>query len=161
MTSYEKLLEIALEENICVYDSFDLNGDKKSIQRLDGLYIDGNVALDKAIPTQREKACVLAEELGHYYTTTGDILDQSRAENRKQEQKARLWAYNRMVGLMGLVRAFEHGCRNLSETAEFLDVTDLFLADALEKYRQKYGIFTTVDNYIIYFEPNLRVGKMI
>lgn len=142
----------------------DINGltiKEKPIKGNDGRISRNRIAIRKDITTLKEKACVLAEELGHYYTTTGDILDQSKPENRKQERRARLWAYNRMVGLMGLVRAFEHGCRNLSETAEFLDVTDLFLANALEKYRQKYGIYTTVDNYIIYFEPNLRVGKMI
>ena len=38
-----------------------------------------------------EKASVLAEELGHYYTTVGNILDQEDAGNRKQEHKARTW----------------------------------------------------------------------
>ena len=42
--------------------------------------------------TDIEKSCVLAEELGHYYTTVGDILDQSDDGNRKQERRARLWA---------------------------------------------------------------------
>ena len=34
---------------------------------------------------ETEKACVLAEELGHHYTTVGDIIDQKESENRKQE----------------------------------------------------------------------------
>ena len=151
--TYEELLIHADNNNITVRE--------KPIKGNDGRISRNRIAVRKTIPTIREKACVLAEEIGHYYTTTGDILDQSTVENRKQEQKARLWAYNHMVSLIGLIRAFEHGCRNLSETAEFLDVTDQFLAEALERYRQKYGIFTTVDNYIIYFEPNIRVGKMI
>ena len=32
---------------------------------------------------EAEKACVLAEELGHHYTTIGDIIDQKESENRK------------------------------------------------------------------------------
>lgn len=35
--------------------------------------------------TNVEKACVLAEGLGHYYTTVGNILNQSSTANHKQE----------------------------------------------------------------------------
>lgn len=44
--------------------------------------------------------------------------------------------------------------------AEYLEVTEEFLKDALKRYHQKYGVCTTVDNYIIYFEPALGVVKM-
>lgn len=60
--------------------------------------IKGNrIALKKDIPTQPEKACVLAEELGHYYTSTGNILDMEDVRNRKQELRARFWAYNKQI----------------------------------------------------------------
>lgn len=49
--------------------------------------------------TQTEKSCVLAEEIGRRYTTIGDILDQNDMNNRKQELRARLWAYNKQIGL--------------------------------------------------------------
>ena len=47
-------------------------------------------------------------------------------------------------------------------TPEMQDAVNLqaFLKDALERYRQKYGMYTAVDNYIIYFEPGLGVVKM-
>ena len=62
--------------------------------------IKGNrIAIKKDLPTQREKACVLAEELGHFFTSSGNILDTSDISNRKQEARARLWAFNRQVGL--------------------------------------------------------------
>lgn len=35
-----------------------------------------------------EKACVLAEELGHYYTSQGDILELDTVDAIKQEQRA-------------------------------------------------------------------------
>jgi hypothetical protein len=31
-----------------------------------------------------EKACVLAEELGHYYTSVGNILDQNNVNNKSK-----------------------------------------------------------------------------
>lgn len=119
--------------------------------------IKGNrIAIQKEL-SETEKKCVLAEELGHHYTTSGDILDQSIVENRKQELLARTWAYNKLIGLFGIVDAYKAGCRNRSEMAEHLDVTEEFLDEALERYRSKYGLYTMVDNYIIYFEPSLGV----
>lgn len=133
--------------------------DLSEVKGLKGLYVDKNIALEKTM-TATEKACVLAEELGHHYTTVGNILEQSTVENRKQEHLARLWAYNKQIGLMGLIKAYEHGCQSQSEAAEYLQVTERFLTDAVYCYKNKYGIYTTVDNYIIYFEPSLMVGKL-
>lgn len=130
------------------------------IDGLKGFYLNGNIAIEKDM-TSTEKACVLAEELGHHYTTVGNILDQNNIGNRKQELHARAWAYNKMVGLLGIVKSYEHGCNSLHETAEYLNVTEEFLVEALNYYKNKYGDCTTIDNYIIYFEPYLGVGKLI
>lgn len=127
----------------------------------DGLLINKRIAIRKNLSTHTEKACVLAEELGHYYTTSGNILDQNEVTNRKQELRARLWAYNHQIGLIGIIRAYEHGCRNASEMAEYLNVTEAFLQDALSCYRSKYGICVEFDNYIVFFIPALAVMKRL
>lgn len=115
--------------------------------------IKGNrIAINREL-TRREKKCVLAEELGHYYTTAGDILDQSDTSNRKQEYRARLMAYDRLIGLVGIVDAYKHGCRSRYEIAEHLDVTETFLQETLAAYRSKYGLCTQLADYIIYFDP--------
>lgn len=108
-----------------------------------------------------EKACVLAEELGHYYTSVGNIIDMDSSSNRKQERQARLWAYNKQIGLKGLVRAYEHGCTASHEIAEYLDVTEEALQECIEFYRDKYGEYKTVEHYIIFFIPHLAVLKKI
>lgn len=123
----------------------DVNG-------LKGLYFDGNIAIEKDM-TSVEKACVLAEELGHHFTTVGNILDQTDTRNRKQEHRARLWSYRKMFDLVDLISAYKHGCRNRYEVAEYLEVTEKFLDEALNTYKGKYGICTKVDRYIIYFNP--------
>ena len=122
------------------------------VEGLKGFYVDGNIAI-KMDMTNTEKACVLAEELGHHYTTVGNILDQSKTENRKQERRARLWAYKKAFDLVDLVSAYKHGCRNRYEIAEYLEVTESFLQEALDTYKEKYGIYTEVDCYVVYFEP--------
>lgn len=133
--------------------------DLSDVSGLKGLYYNGCIAIEQGL-SSNEKSCILAEELGHHYTTVGNILDQSSVSNRKQELRARMWAYNKLIGLLGIVKSYEHGCRSLYDMAEYLEVTEEFLKDALERYRQKYGMYTVVDNYIIYFEPGLGIVKM-
>jgi len=111
--------------------------------------------------TEKEKKCILAEELGHYYTGSGDILDQSSVSNRKQERHGRIYAYNKLIGLMGIIDAYKNHCQNLSETAEHLDVPEDFLKDAISYYKCRYGKCTTIDNYVIFFEPNIAVLEVI
>ncbi|MCI9591616.1 MAG: ImmA/IrrE family metallo-endopeptidase [Lachnospiraceae bacterium] len=122
--------------------------------------IKGNkIAIRRTLST-KEKGCTLAEELGHHYTTVGNILDQSDSGNRKQELKARTWAYNELVGLDGIVSAYKHGYNELPEMAEYLDVTEEFLIEAIQRYRSKYGTSTKMDGYMIYFEPVLIVAEV-
>ena len=128
--------------------------------RIKGLYCDGTIALNSKL-TNKEQAAVLAEELGHHLTAAGNILDQSVSANRKQELRGRIWAYNRLVGLTGILRAYKVGCRNRYEMAEFLDVPEDTLQEALNYYHARYGVYTQVDNYVIYFEPALGVMELI
>jgi hypothetical protein len=150
--TYEELKTKHKDLNIVEMDLSEVKG-------LKGLYFDGNIALERKM-SQTEKSCVLAEELGHYYTTSGNILDQTDVSNRKQEYRARLYGFNLKIGLMGLIRAFEHGCRSASDIAEYLDVTEEYLKEAVDCYRSKYGVYATVDNYVVYFTPTLGVLKI-
>ncbi len=142
-------------------DSVGLVVKEKPLKNNNGRVKGNKIAIRQDINTSAEKACVLAEEMGHYHTSVGRILNQSDAENRKQELRAREWAYDRQVGLIGIVKSFRAGCQTLSEMAEYLEVTEEFLGDALERYRQKYGIYTTIGHYIIYFEPYLAIAEIL
>lgn len=143
---YENLLTEALNNDVEVYEQ-TMN------ENIRGLYSDNVVWINKLIETSNEKACVLAEELGHYYTTAGDILDQSTIENRKQEKQARSWAYKKLVPLSKIVEAHQEQVRNKHELAEYLNVTEEFLVEALCRYKEEYGIFKRLDNYVVYFDP--------
>ena len=154
MNTYECLQDEACEDGIDVID-YTFHSD-----RIKGLYCDGTVAIRKDMNTV-QKACTLAEELGHHHTSVGDIIDINSVQNRKQERQARLHGYNRLIGLMGIIHAFNAGCQNKYEIADFLDVTEEYLEECISCYRDKYGVYTTVDNYIIYFIPNLVVIEMM
>lgn len=149
---YNTLLEEANAEGLSIKE--------RPFKTYDGRIKGKNIYLRKDMNTT-EKTCVLAEELGHYYTTVGNILDMSVVSNRKQERQARLWAYNKQIGLTGLIRAYEAGCTNRYETAEYLEVTEEFLEECIQCYREKYGEYKIVDNYTIYFIPHLAVFKRV
>ena len=148
--TYEQLLAHSDEAGLVVRE--------KPLKYNDGRIKGNRIAIRQNIETQKEKACVLAEELGHHYTSSGNILDQTKVENVKQEQRARMWAYNKQIGLYGIINAYKRGCRNIHEMADYLDVTEEFLGDALNAYRLKYGQYVIVDNYTIYFEPHLTIA---
>ena len=156
MNTYEELQEEACNDGIEIIDNYAFKS-----ELISGLYCDSTIALSKNLKRTTEKKCVLAEELGHHYTAVGDIIDQSTVENRKQEMRGRIVAYNKLVGLRGIVDAYLHHCQNLFETAEFLGVTEEFLNDTLVYYRNKYGVYATVDNYAIIFEPSIAVMELI
>lgn len=80
-------------------------------------------------------------------------MDQTDVSNRKQERRARIWAYHKLLSLDDLIDSYKFGCRNKFEIAEHLNVTEDFLVDCLEYYKEKYGLYVRQDNYLIYFEP--------
>lgn len=146
---YEELLIEAEEAGLIVKE--------KPLPLSDGRIKGRKIAIRRDIPTIAKKADVLAEELGHYYTTVGCIIEQDTVNARKQERTARLWGYNRRIGLIGIISAYKAHCSNSYEIAEYLDVSEESLLEALKYYRQIYGCGKMIDNYFIQFEPFLSV----
>lgn len=142
---YETLLNEAQKEKLEVVE-LHFRG------RIKGLYCDRVIGINRNMTTA-EKACILAEELGHYHTSVGDILDQSHLVNRKLERRARRWGYERLVPLGKLIEAYDAGVRNRQELSEFLGVTERTLLAALKHYKEKIGLQYQVGSYIICFEP--------
>ena len=151
MNKLECLEDEAFEEGIDIID-YHFNSDN-----IKGLYVDGTIALNQKIETTSEKTCILAEELGHYETSFGNILDQSVTSNRKQEYKARIWAYKKIISPEDLFSAFKSGCRNRYEIAEHIGVTEEFLEEALAYFKTKYPEGLSKDSYMIRFLPNLQI----
>lgn len=151
--NYEQLLTTA--------DHAGLTVKERPLQKHDGLIRGNRIAIRKSINTLAEKSCVLAEELGHHYTTSGNILEQTtNIMNQKQEYRARLYGYNLRVGLIGIINAYEACCRNLHEMAEYLEVPEDYLTEVIDCYRSKYGQYVAIDNYMIYFIPQLAVLRI-
>lgn len=142
---YERFLHLAESEGITVIE-------KKFKSNAKGLCKGNKIGISETL-TSCEKLCVLTEELGHYYTTYGDILDVRDVSNAKQEIRAREWAYNRLITLDLLYKAFNAGVKNRYELAEHLGITEEFLQEAIEHFKSKYGVLYETEDYILYFEP--------
>lgn len=148
---YEQLEHEAYENGILIKEvNFNSNSD--------GLYKNNKIALNKnRLNTMAEKTCTLIEELSHHHYNCGDILDDKDITNRKQEYRARLYSYNKLIGFNGLINAYKANCQNAHEFAEYLNVTVEFLYDALECYEAKYGEIMYFDNYMIIFRDGIRI----
>lgn len=147
-----------------------IHADKNDIEIIDydfksdnikGLYCDNVIALKKGLP-EAEKTCVLAEELGHYYTSVGNILDQHDPNNQKQENIARRWATNTLLCPADLVRAYRAGNEYISDIAEYLGVTSEFLIDSINVFSAKYGPVYSDGKYEIKFhERGFNINKSV
>ena len=113
------------------------------------------IAISPKITDTREKICILAEELAHTIINVGDI-----SNNPKEELKARAIAYNSLIGLNGIVTSYKYGCTNKYDMAEFLEVTESFLEEAINWYKSKYGVSVIHEDYEIRFIPNLSVNEI-
>jgi hypothetical protein len=131
--------------------------EKKLKHEFSGLYCDGRIIIDTALVRDCEKRCVLSEELGHHYKTVGDITDQTKIENRKQELLARRWGYEKLIGIVDLINAYRNGIRNRYELSEYLHVTEEFLEETINYYRCKYENGCEIDNYWITFDNGLNI----
>ena len=119
---YEDLLDEALVDGLAVKE--------KPLVAYDGLIFGDKIAIKKDMTTAK-KACVLAEELGHYHTTVGNILDQSNIENQRQEFRARVWAFEKILSIDKILEAASKGHTEPHTMAEYLDVDEEFLREYL------------------------------
>ena len=120
---------------------------------LKGLYFDNFILLDKNIDTVAERACILAEEIGHHFTTIGDILDTSDLHKEKEEEKSRRWASKLLIEPLRLIDAFNAGVGSRWELSQFLDLTEEFIEESLLHFKKLYGERITIGEYSIHFDP--------
>lgn len=144
MVSYEELLQLAYEQGVQVVD-FDFEGD------MTGYYCNNVAFISKDMDEDKEKKCILAEELGHHFTTVGDITGEDTIDKCKQEQLGRRWGFETIVPIEDIIDAIIDGYDRIYLAAEQLDVTPEYLQEALIYYSQKYGPEMEYGDYIVIF----------
>jgi len=123
MTPYEDLLS--------EYDYLAV--EEAKLEQYEGLYSNGCIWIKKDEPENR-KCCLLAEEIGHYCLTVGDILDQKKIESQKQELKARKWAFEKLLPICNIMFAIEKGYTTPYDMAEYFNLDEQFVRDCLKYY---------------------------
>lgn len=103
--------------------------------------------------TEKTKYCILAEEIGHYFTNYGNITNLSKIENIHQENKARAWAYEKLISPNSLIKALLKGLNSTEEILEEFNITESFFLEAIKYYRKRYGIYYVWDDYVLNLEP--------
>lgn len=147
MTEYEQLVDTVCADGIEVIE-FDFSSD-----RIHGLYSDGCVAINKRLPND-EKLVTLYEEWGHAKTNYGNILDQSKINNRKQELAARRWAHEKFMPVERFINLIvENRPADTWELLEILDVPMSYLTELIHYYINKYGLYKEFDGGCIWFNP--------
>lgn len=105
---------------------------------------------ENIISNKKLFTCVLAEELGHHFTSIGDssaeyysLID--RVNLNKTEAAALKWAAEYLLPLDEIINAIKKGIKNIDDLSDFLGVTDEFL---LERFK-----------FIARKQPYIRIQK--
>jgi len=138
----KRLLDIANEENIYVEYSKNLPSNFL------GLYIakDVKIVLLNSIITSDYKLhrCILAEELGHHFTSVGKSIYPAanfpfwQSYQSKQELKALKWSANQLIPFSTLKKAIHNqSMRDIYDLSEYLNVTPELLTFRLKLLPQE------------------------
>lgn len=112
--------------------------------------------------TTAEKVVTLSEEIAHYQTGSGNIIQQKTVSDRKQENIARRVGNQRLVTLDSLIYCWKQGYKTSEEIADELEVTIECVKKAIESYRITRGIKFEYKNYQINFntDTNIQIYKL-
>jgi hypothetical protein len=147
------------EERIVEAEKMGFKVYELPFKKLLGYYEDGAIGVDVRL-SFNNKNCIISEETGHGLKNVGNILDQRRVMNRRQELLGRAYAYDRLVSPRHLVNAFLHGCCNLHDTCEYLNVPEWFFNEAIYYNARRYGHYVRLGEFEIRFNaPSVNVRK--
>lgn len=129
-------------------EHLNIHFDNRMPSKQGGLIFNNDIYINPRKSTYEQHE-YLAEEIGHYKTTVGDIIDQKfNLNNRKQEQKARDYGCKLLVTLDGLIECYKSYLTTEYEIAEYFQVTVPYLRKSINMYRRKFGDRFTYKQYI-------------
>lgn len=138
---YDELLEESVERGLVVIEF-------EPRSRASGLISGNLIGIQKSL-TYTEKGCILAEEIGHHQTGIGNILNQSKLNSRRQEVRARQWGHRRIIPFSRFLDAHKEKISGRHDLAAYLGITEQFLQEAVDRYRDKHGLLVKIDDFHI------------
>lgn len=142
-----------LEKLRSLIPEVDISYDYLMPKGLSGLYYDKNIKLN-ATNDYYTNVSVLAEEIGHYYTSVGDITNYENVDNMRQELRARREAIKLILPLESIIGCYESGhWGDIYAMCLHLEIDRSYFTEAIEDYKKKFGSYVEYDGYLIEFEP--------
>jgi len=86
--------------------------------------------------TVRERACWIAEELGHHHTGQKQVLGYRSVDDWRAEARARKWAHMHLLTPDAIDTAAQN-TDDMFEIAEALDVSEEFLRESIDDFQSK------------------------
>lgn len=148
MSRYEDLIEQALNEGLSVHDRVHFES------KVNGLIVDKTIAISEKMESERERTCILAEEIAHHFINTGNIIDDPYQENKAHRYAIDLVLSVEMV-INAIIELKEEA--TIATVASELDVTEQFLKESLELYSKRFEGIIKYKGYVITFSPQLHI----
>ncbi|MEO1772947.1 ImmA/IrrE family metallo-endopeptidase [Candidatus Enterococcus ferrettii] len=143
MNDYEDLLDDVYKEVPVLEMDLSEHEDKAFYYR-NAIFIDRNLPAIK----KREH---LYEEYAHFLYTVGDISNQDRTDNRKQETLARNRAMSMSINLESIIDSYNQGLREYWEVAEYLGFSVAYVYKSVQEIKKIYGLIIEYKNYVLKF----------
>lgn len=124
------LLKIANDEDIKI-DFFPM-------KEIKVVSLTNAIALNpKKVETNRELKVILAHELGHHKRNAFYKISSTLETRERQEEKATRWAVDTLLPAEEIKKAFKKGYTEVWQLAEYFDVTEAFVNEAVRIHRLK------------------------
>lgn len=151
MKSLIDLYDLIEAENIILEETWD------NTCNLNGIYLKipnskPVIGIKKSIINNTKKLrSALSEELGHHFTTNGDLIKKSQnyyeqLYKHKEETIAKTWGANFLITDDDFVQALNNCIISVSEMAEYFEVTEEIVKlkiNSIVKDEQKYNAIRT------------------
>ncbi|WP_227394227.1 ImmA/IrrE family metallo-endopeptidase [Jeotgalibacillus aurantiacus] len=141
---YEKLLD--------EYPELIVKEDPRMPDKLPGFIVNNFISINKNISLPA-KYFILAEEIGHYVTTEGDILNLNDIRHMKAEIVARRWGYHKVLSFDHLIECYQMNILTCEELCDHFELEPGHVDRVLKAYIEKYGLSVEYKGYTIEFEP--------
>lgn len=124
------LLKIANDEHIKI-DFFPM-------EEVKVVSIPKSIALNpNKVETNRELKVMLAHELGHQKRNAFYNIRSTQETRKWQEERATRWAVDTLIPFDDIKKAFKKGYTEIWELADYFDVTEDFIKDAVRVHKIK------------------------
>lgn len=127
--------------------------------RIDGIYfkeagLSPIIGINKNLVHNKKKyLSVLAEELGHHFTTSRDLTAEcvtyaDKLIRNKEELKAKRWAANYLITDKEFASALWSKCKNIYEMAEYFNVSEEIIKIKIMNIEYNEILYSSLRSYL-------------